>query len=91
MPFKNLPLSFSFAGSTVIRHKVNCKTVFVVILNGVCLFAVNIRVNTLREDLETANNNLIRNASKTSDCYASNLVKGNLTKYQTTSLKHNST
>ena len=47
-------------------------------------------------DLETANNNLIRNANnKTSGLYASNLqkgqMKGNLSKYQTMSLIHNST
>ena len=34
VPFKNLPLSFAFAESTVLRFKVNCKTFFVVILNG---------------------------------------------------------
>ena len=43
-------------------------------------------------DLETANNNLIRNANnKTSGLYASNFQKGNLSKYQTMSLIHNST
>ena len=42
-------------------------------------------------DLETAHNNLIRNASKTSDWYVSNLQKGNLSKYQTMSLIHNRT
>ena len=36
-------------------------------------------------DLETANNNLIRNANKISGWYASNLQKGNLSKYQTMS------
>ena len=45
----------------------------------------------MREDLETANNNLTRNASKTSYWYASNLVKEKLSKFQTMSLKHNST
>ena len=89
MPFKNLPLSFSFAESTVLRLEVNCETVFV-IPNSVCLLAVDIGVNTLREDLETANN-LIRNSNKTSHWYASNLLKRNLSKYQTMSLKHNST
>ena len=49
MFFKNLPLSFSFAESTVLRPQVNCKTFFVVILNGICLLALNIRVKTLRE------------------------------------------
>ena len=34
-------------------------------------------------DLETANNNLTENANKTSDWYASNLQKGNLSKYET--------
>ena len=33
--------NFPFAESTVLRLKVNCKTVFVVILNGVCLLALN--------------------------------------------------
>ena len=43
-------------------------------------------------DLETANNNLIRNANnKSSGLYASNFQKGNLSKYQTMSLIHNST
>ena len=41
MFFKNLPLSFSFAESTVLRPQVNCKTFFVVILNGICLLALN--------------------------------------------------
>ena len=45
IPFKNLPLSFSFAESAVLRLEVNCKTFFVVILNGICLLALNIRVN----------------------------------------------
>ena len=30
--------------------QVNCKTFFVLILNGICLFALNIRVKTLREN-----------------------------------------
>ena len=43
-------------------------------------------------DLETANNNLIRNANNnTPGWYASNFQKGNLSKYQTMSLVHNST
>ena len=43
-------------------------------------------------DLETAKNNLIRNANNsTSGWCASNLQKGNLSKYQTMSLIHNST
>ena len=50
MFFKNLPLSFSFAESTVLRLQVNCKTFFVVILNGICQLALNIRVKTLREN-----------------------------------------
>ena len=48
MFFKNLPLSFSFAESTVLRLQENCKTFFVVILNGICLLAL--RVKTLREN-----------------------------------------
>ena len=47
MPFKNLPLSFSFAESTVLRLRVNCKAFFDVILNGICLLALNIGVNAL--------------------------------------------
>ena len=50
MFFKNLPLSFSFAESTALRLQVNCKTFFVVILNGICVLAINIRVKTLREN-----------------------------------------
>ena len=50
MFFKNLPLNFSFAESTVLRLQLNCKTFFVVILNGICLPALNIRVKTLREN-----------------------------------------
>ena len=49
--FNNLSLSFSFAESTVLRLQVNCKTFFVVIVNGICLLALNIRVKTLRCDL----------------------------------------
>ena len=49
-PRKNLPWSYSFAESTVLRLKVNCRTFFVVILNGICLLDLNIRVNTLREN-----------------------------------------
>ena len=44
------PFEFSFAESTVLRLQVNCKTFFVVILNGICLLALNIRVKTLREN-----------------------------------------
>ena len=66
MSFKNLPLSFSFAESTVLRLQVNCKTFSLVILNGICLLALNIRVKTLRENyscnykhqLKTLKNNL---------------------------------
>ena len=43
------------------------------------------------EDPETANNNLIRNANKTCEWYASNLLKGNLSKYQAMTLKGKST
>ena len=50
MFFKNLPLSFSVAESTVLRLQVDCKTFFVVIVNGICLLALNIRVKTLREN-----------------------------------------
>ena len=50
MTFKYLPLSFSFAESTVLHVKVNCKNIFV-ILNGICLLALNIRVNNLRETI----------------------------------------
>ena len=50
MFFKNLNLSFSFAESAVLRLQVNCKTFFVVIVNGICLLALNIRVKTLREN-----------------------------------------
>ena len=41
MFFKNLPLSFSFAESSVLRLQVNCKTFFVAILNDICLLALN--------------------------------------------------
>ena len=54
VPFKNLPLSFAFAESTVLRFKVNCKTFFVVILNGVCLLVLNIRGKTIAATLNTA-------------------------------------
>ena len=50
MFYKNLPLSFSFAESAVLRLQVNCKTFFVVIVNSICLLALNIRVKTLREN-----------------------------------------
>ena len=50
------------------------------------IYADDHQMDEIAEDLETANNNLIRNASKTSDWYASNLLKGNLSKYQTMSL-----
>lgn len=40
-------------------------------------------MDEIAEDLETANNDLIRNANKTSDWYASNLLRGNLSIYQT--------
>ena len=36
------PFEFSLAESTVLRLQVNCKTFFVVILNGICLLALNI-------------------------------------------------
>ena len=47
MPFKNLPLNFFCAETTVLRVKVNFKTFYVVILNGICVLGLNIRVNTL--------------------------------------------
>lgn len=40
---------------------------------------------------DTANTNLMRNANRASKWYASNLLKGNLSKYQTMTLKHNRT
>ena len=43
------------------------------------------------EDPKTANTNLMRNANRASEWYASNLLKGNLSKYQTMALKHNRT
>ena len=48
--FQKLAFEFSFAESTVLRLQENCKTFFVVILNGTCLLALNIRVKTLREN-----------------------------------------
>ena len=42
-------------------------------------------------DLETANNNLTTTANKASESYASNMLKGNLSTYQTLTLNHNST
>ena len=44
-----------------------------------------------RGNPETANNNLIRNSNKACKWYASNLLKGNLSKYQTMTLKPKST
>ena len=41
MFFKTLPLSFSFAESTVLRLQVDWKTFFVVIVNGICLLSLN--------------------------------------------------
>ena len=48
--FQKLAFEFSFAESTVLRLQENYKTFFVVILNGTCLLALNIRVKTLREN-----------------------------------------
>ena len=56
------------------------------------MFADDHPMYEIARHLETANNNLIRNANnKTSGFYASNFQKGNLNKYQTLSLIHNST
>ena len=41
-------------------------------------------------DPKKANNNLIRNANKAYEWYTSNLLKGNLSKYQNMTLEHNS-
>ena len=46
--FQKLAFEFSFAEPTVLRLQENCKTFFVVILNGTCLLALNIRVNMTR-------------------------------------------
>ena len=43
--FQKLAFDFFFAESTVLRLRVNCKTFFAVILNGICLLALNVRVN----------------------------------------------
>ena len=61
VPFKNLPLSFAFAESTVLRFKVNLQTFFVVILNGVCLLVLNIRANTLRENYSCNSKHRLKN------------------------------
>lgn len=58
---------------------------------SLCIYADEHPMYEIAGDLETAHNNLIRNASKTSDWYVSNLQKGNLSKYQTMSLIHNRT
>ena len=50
MPFKNLPLNLFFAETTFLGLKVNRKTFFVVILNGIFELAFNIRVFSLREN-----------------------------------------
>ena len=42
-------------------------------------------------DPKMANTNLLRNANRASEWKASNLPKGNLSKYQTMTLKHNRT
>ena len=64
MFFQNLPLSFSFAESTVLCLQVNCKTLFVVILNGICLLALNIRVRTLRENYSCNYKHQLKNLLK---------------------------
>ena len=56
------------------------------------MFADDHPMYEIAGDLETANNNLIRNANNnTSGLYACNFQKGNFSKYQTMSLIHNST
>ena len=42
-------------------------------------------------DPKMANTNLLRNANRASEWYANNLLKGNLSKYQTMTLKHSRT
>ena len=56
------------------------------------MFADDHPMYEIAGDLETANNNLIRNANNnTSGLYACNFQKGNFSKYQTMRLIHNST
>ena len=50
MPFKNLPLNFFFAEAAILCLLVKCKTFFVVILNGICVLALNI-IDLLQVDL----------------------------------------
>ena len=56
------------------------------------MFADDHPMYEIAGDLETANNNLIRNANNnTSGLYACNFHKGNFSKYQIMPLIHNST
>ena len=54
------------------------------------IYADDHQVDETARDPETANNNLIRNANNACEWYASNLLKGNLSKYQSMTLKNNS-
>ena len=67
-PFKNLPLNFFFVEAAVLRLKVNCKTFFVVILNEICVLALNIRVNSLRENYSRNYKNRLKKTLKNSFC-----------------------
>ena len=64
MPSKNLPLNLFFAEPTVLLLKVNCKTFLVVILDGICVLALNSRVNSLRENC-SCNHNKEKRLKKT--------------------------
>ena len=64
MPLKNLPLHLFFAETTVLRLKVNCHTFFVVILNGIFVLAVDIKVNTLRENYNATINTNYKDLKK---------------------------
>ena len=59
------PMSFSFAELTVLRLQVNCKTFFVVIMNDICLLALNIRVATLRENYSCNDKDQLKRLNKT--------------------------
>ena len=59
------PMSFSFAESTVLRLQVNWKTFFVVIMNDICLLALNIRVKTLRENYSCNYKHQLKRLNKT--------------------------
>ena len=64
--FQKLAFEFSFAESTVLSLQENCKTFFVVILNGTCLLALNIRVKTLRENYSCNYKHQLKRLYKTS-------------------------